>query len=288
MGLYDTLMARRSVRHFEDRPIPDSVLDRLLDVAINAPSGGNIQPLSIVVVRDPGGRARLAEIVGGQPWVRNAPLSLIFCIDFHRVKVWARSFGVEFMGERSLSSFLIAYADVMCAAQSVVVLAEEQGLGSVYVGTILCTMAEARRAFEIPRHVVPVMVLSIGYPKSIPGNIPKLERDAIVHHEAYEAADDAEIARAFERKYGAIDEDAGEYLKRAFVEVVEADKQQDESWVAEAREAMKKLEIRSNAQFLFELRYPQDRMVALNREILESLREAGFEPTTEGREDDVT
>lgn len=286
MGLYDTLMARRSVRHFEDRPVPDSILDQLLDVAVNAPSGGNIQPLSIIVVRDPGGRARLAEIVGSQPWVRNAPLSLIFCIDFHRVKAWARSFDVEFTGERSLSSFLIAYADAMCAAQNVVVLAQERGLGSVYVGTILCTITEARRAFRIPGYVVPVMVLSIGYPKSIPRNVPKLERDAIVHHEVYTASDDEEIARSFETKYGTIDEDVGEYLKRAFVEVVEADKQQDGSWVAEAREAMKRLEIRNNAQFLFELRYPQGQMVALNREILESLREAGFEFTTEVRTDD--
>jgi nitroreductase len=287
MGLYETLMARRSVRHFEDRPVPESILDELLDVAVNAPSGGNIQSISIIVVRDPGRRARLAEIVGGQPWVRNAPLSLVFCIDFHRVKAWARSFGVEFLGERSLSSFLIAYADAMCAAQNVVVLGEVRGLGSVYVGTILCVITEARREFGIPTHVVPVMVLSIGYPRSIPRNIPKLERGAIVHHEAYAMSDDAEIARAYERKYGAIDEDVGEYLKRAFIEVVEADKQQDESWVAEAREAMRKLEIRSNAQFLFELRYPQGQMVALNREILDSLHEAGFDFLPNGQADDA-
>jgi nitroreductase len=284
MGLYDTLMARRSVRHFEDRPVPDSVLRELLDVACNAPSGGNIQPLSIIVVRDPAGRAKLAEIVGNQPWVRNAPLSLIFCIDFHRVKAWARSFDVAFMGEHSLSSFLIAYADVMCAAQSVVVLAEDLGLGSVYVGTILCAMTEARGAFRIPVHVVPVMVLSIGYPKSIPKSVPKLERDAIVHHDAYRTSDDEEIARAFERKYGSVEDP--DYLKRAFIEVVEADKQQEESWADQAREAVRKLEIRSNAQFLFELRYPQGRMVALNREILDSLREAGFELTAESPEDD--
>jgi len=41
MKLYDLLMARRSVRHFEDRPVPDSILDELLDAANNAPSGGN-------------------------------------------------------------------------------------------------------------------------------------------------------------------------------------------------------------------------------------------------------
>jgi len=286
MALYDVLMARRSVRHFEDRSVPDAILDELLDVANNAPSGGNIQPLSIIVVRDPAGREALAEIVGGQPWVKNAPLSLIFCIDFNRVKAWARSFDVEFRGESALCSFLIAYADVMCAAENVVVLAQDRGLGSVYVGTILCTIGEARREFELPRHVVPMIVLTIGYPKSTPKHIPKLDRDTVVHYEKYRSSGDDEVALAFEKKYGTIDDDTGEYLKRAFIEVVEADKQQEECWVAEAREAMKKLEIRSNAQFLFELRYPQDQMVALNREILESLREAGFDFFPDGRSDD--
>ncbi len=286
MRLYELLMARRSVRHFEDRPVPDSILDELLDVANNAPSGGNIQPLSIIVVRESAGRKRLAEIVGGQPWVRNAPLSLIFCMDFNRVKTWARSFDVEFRGESALCSLLIAYADVMCAAQSVVVLAQDHGLGSVYVGTILCAIGEARREFELPRYVVPTMVLSIGYPKSVPKHVPKLETGDIVHHEKYRSSGDDEIARAFERKYGAIDDDVGRYLERAFVEVVEADKQQQESWVAEAREAMKKLEIRSNAQFLFELRYPQDAMVAMNRDLLDSLREAGFDFPSDDQADD--
>lgn len=287
MGLHDVLMARRSVRHFEDRPVPDSILGQLLDVANNAPSGGNIQPLSIIVVRDPAGREKLAEIVGGQPWVKNAPLSLIFCIDFNRVKAWARSFDVEFRGESALCSFLIAYADVMCAAQNVVVLAQDRGLGSVYVGTILCAIEEARRQFELPKYVVPIMVLTIGYPKSTPKHIPKLQTNDVVHHEKYRASGDDEVARAFEKKYGAIDDDAGEYLKRAFIEVVEADKQQEERWVAEAREAMRKLEIRSNAQFLFELRYPQDQMVALNREILDSLREAGFDCLSDEGADDA-
>jgi len=237
----------------------------------------NIQPLSIIVVRDPERRARLADIVGEQPWVKNAPLSLVFCIDFHRVKAWAGSFDVEFRGESTLCSFLIAYADVMCAAQNVVVLAQDHGLGSVYVGTILSAIGEARREFELPRYVLPAMVLTIGYPKSIPKHIPKLEVGVVVHHETYRRSGDDEIAGAFEKKYGVIDEDVGEYLKRAFIEVVERDKQEGEGWVAGVREAMKKLEIRNNAQFLFELRYPQDAMVAMNRDLVDSLRDAGFD-----------
>lgn len=277
MDLYDVLMSRRSVRRFEDTPVPPDLVDRLLDAAVNAPSGGNIQPLSVVVVQEPGARAELAEMVGGQPWVANAPLSMVFCIDFHRVKRWAAMFDVEYLGEQTLGSFLIAYADVMCAAQNVVVLAEASGLGSVYIGTIQGSTGRAREFFAMPEYVLPVMVLSIGYAKSVPRDIPKLERSAMVHHERYETPTDDEIRRAFESKYGSIDDEVDSYLQRAYVEVVEADAQSDLGWVESAKARMKKLEIKSNAEFLFSLRYPQRMMMGMNSRLVSAFRKAGFE-----------
>jgi len=279
VDLYDLLMKRRSVRSFEDRPVPEELLDELLDAAVNAPSGGNIQPLSIIVVEDPAARAELAEMVGGQPWVANAPTSLVFCIDFHRVKRWASTFDVEFRGEESLLSFLIAFADIMCAAQSVVVLAEARGLGSVYVGTILSSIDYAREYFAMPEHVLPVMVLSLGFPKSVPRNIPKLDRHAAVHSEKYAARSDDDVADDFERKYGSIDDDVDRYLERAYVEAVERDKQaprDDGSWVGDVKRRMQKLEVKSNAEFLFRVRYPQDLMVRFNRDLVRALEKAGF------------
>ncbi|MCK4410368.1 MAG: nitroreductase family protein [Candidatus Eisenbacteria sp.] len=277
MDLFELMMKRRSVRNFEDRPVPPDVVDRLLDAANNAPSGGNIQPLSIVVVQESEARAELAEMVGRQPWVRNAPVSMVFCIDFFRVKRWASMFEVDFLGEQALRSFLIAYADVMCAAQNVVILAEDSGLGSVYVGTIQSSIGRAREFFGMPEYVLPVMVLSLGYPKSVPGNIPKLDRDVIAHRERYRTPADGETRDAFEAKYGNIDADVNVYLDRAYVEVVEADRQQDLGWVEDAKERMEKLGIKSNAEFLFNLRYPQRVMVGMNSRLIASLNKAGFD-----------
>jgi FMN reductase [NAD(P)H] len=276
MNLHELLMRRRSIRSFEDRPVPPELLDALLDAAVNAPSGGNIQPISVVVVEGPDDRAELASMVGGQPWVANAPLSLIFCIDFHRVKRWAGMFGVEFLGERSVGTFLIAYADLMCAAQSVVILAESEGLGSVYVGTIQSSIGAAREHFEMPEDVVPLMVLSLGYPKRAPGNIPKLGRDAMVHRGRYLVPTDEEVSEAFESKYGRIDDDIDTYLERAYVEVVEADRQSELGWTESAKRRFQKLHIKSNAEFLFNLRYPQRVMMGMNSRLLSALSAAGF------------
>lgn len=276
MDLYELLMARRSVRHFLDRPVDGETLAKLLDVASNAPSGGNIQPLSVVVVSDPERREELARIIGGQPWVRNAPVTFAFCLDFNRVERWADLSGVAFRGRESLSSFLIAYADVMCAAQTTAIMAEALGLGSVYVGTVQVCMDETAEFLGLPQGVLPMMLLTLGHPASRPDGIPKLPREVISHSERYLSPDDEELVRAFETKYGAIGDNVEKYLERAYVEVVEADRQQDESWVDEAKERMAALAIRNSAQFLFELRYPQAVMVGFNHDLLKSLARAGF------------
>lgn len=278
MELYEVLMWRRSVRNFTDQEIPQEMVAQLLAAANNAPSGGNIQPVSIITVQEAENRQRLAGLVGNQPWVKNAPLSMIFCLDFQRVKRWAAMNATEFKGEQALAQFLIAYADVMCAAQTVVILAESLGLGSVYVGSVNGTISETREAFGIPTYVLPVMVLSLGYPKSIPQSIPKFTPDVITHQERYQERSDAELAQAFQAKYGDFSENDA-YLEKAFVETVEADRQSEDGWMAWALEEMKKLEIRNNAQFLFNLRYPADRMVQFNQHLLDALREAGFEWT---------
>jgi nitroreductase len=67
MDLYGLMMKRRSVRYFENKVVPDSIVDELVDVANNAPSGGNIQPISIVIIREADGKKELAAMVGNQP-----------------------------------------------------------------------------------------------------------------------------------------------------------------------------------------------------------------------------
>jgi len=277
MNLYDLMMKRRSVRVFEDQEIPESIVEQLLDVANHAPSGGNIQPLSIILVQGLEGRKKLAELAGDQPWVKNAPLSMIFCLDFYRIKKWAEICQTDFRGERALNHFLIAYADLMVAAQNVVILSENLGLGSVYIGSIQHEIDETRKFFGIPEYVLPMMVLSIGYPKSIPQSIPKLKKEVIVHQEKYRKPQDDEIRKAFDEKYGTIDQNMEKYLERAFIEALEADKQEMSTYLNRVKNEMKRLDIQNNAQFLFKVRYPTKVMVRMNQRIKQSFKNAGFE-----------
>jgi nitroreductase len=276
MSIYDLMIKRRSVRVFKDQEVRQEIINKLFDVANNCPSGGNIQPLSIITIQTVEGREKLGNLIGSQPWVKNAPLLMIFCIDFYRIKKWASISQVDFQGEKALSHFLIAYADLMCAAQKVVITAESLGLGSVYIGTIQGLVDEIREFFSIPKLVLPLMLLCLGYPESIPGTIPKLNRNIITHKEKYTILSDAEIHNAYEDMYRNFDEDPKKYFMKTYIEVIEASKQQSDRWLKLAIKRLKRLETANHAQFLFKLRYPTKAMVKMNEKLTQSFRNAGF------------
>ncbi len=277
MELYDLLIKRRSVRNFEDKPVPDDVVDKLIDAANNAPTACNIQPLSIVTVQEAERRAKLAQMIKRQPWLRNAPLTMIFCLDFWRLKKWAELSGVEFRGNDAFSHFLLGYADVMCAAQTVAVLAESLGLGSVYVGRAPYVADDVRAYFGMPAYVFPLMLLCLGYPKAVPRNVPKLRPEVIRHRERYRALSDDEVRNAFAEKYGSFDENARRYFERVLVEAVEADGQGERRWLERATERMAKLAVKNHADFIFKIRYPADLMVDDNGEAIDKFRNADFD-----------
>ncbi len=63
MEALEAIRLRRSVRRYSDRPVPDEEVDRLLRLALLAPTGHNAQAWSFIVVREPERRARLADLV---------------------------------------------------------------------------------------------------------------------------------------------------------------------------------------------------------------------------------
>ena len=107
--------------------------------------------------------------------------------------------------------------------------------------------------------------------------MPKLEENIIVHDEKYRLLDDEEIVEAYNDKYGKFDENADEYLKKAYIEVLEANKQGSGYWLKLVKKRIKKLNIQNHAQFLFKLRYPSQAMVDQNNSLFQQMRNAGFE-----------
>jgi FMN reductase [NAD(P)H] len=195
------LLERSSCRSFSDRKIPPEVLHAVLEAGIHAPSGGNLQPYSIIQVEDPATKQRLDDLNENQMFIAAAPVDLIFCIDWHRLKRWAELEDAPFTADCSFRHFWISFQDTIIAAQNICTAADAMGLGSVYVGTVLECFRQIRQLLALPDGVFPVVLLSLGYPKERPKPKRKLGIDVIVHNEKYRDADDRKLLSQFAEKY---------------------------------------------------------------------------------------
>ena len=83
MDFQEVIAGRRSIRKYLDKDVPDELLDEVLEAVRWTPSGGNIQPWEVIVVRDPETKNRLQETLGGYNPARKAivaaPLLLVLC-----------------------------------------------------------------------------------------------------------------------------------------------------------------------------------------------------------------
>ena len=74
------LHERASCRAFADRDIPQNILESVLEAGVRAPTGGNLQPYSIIVVRDQAAKDRLTDLCGNQRFISRAPVNLLFAL----------------------------------------------------------------------------------------------------------------------------------------------------------------------------------------------------------------
>ncbi|MBI4350957.1 MAG: nitroreductase family protein [Elusimicrobia bacterium] len=194
------LINRASCRTFTKKKVSPAALASLFEAGIHAPTGGNLQPYSIIKIEKAAATARLAKLCG-QSFLKKAPLHLIFCIDFHRLKRWAKLQEAPFSAERALRPFWIAFQDTIICAQSICTAADALGLGSVYIGPIFDRISAIREMCRLPKGVIPVVSLAMGYPSIFPGQRKKLGPGIVVHNEVYRDIPAAQLLSAFDEKY---------------------------------------------------------------------------------------
>lgn len=197
------LTVRRSYRVFRDKRVPPAVVSQLIEAGIHAPTGGNLQPYSIIKVEKAASRKKLARLCW-QDFLAKAPLHFIFCVDLYRQKRWARLEKAPYSADRALRPFWIAFQDTMICAQNLCVAADVLGLGSVYIGPVFDRMAEIRRMCRLPKGVVPVVLLAAGYPKVTPPLRKKLPARVLVHNETYRNMSDRGLLKVFREKYSGV------------------------------------------------------------------------------------
>lgn len=180
----DTYFTRRTIRKYEQREIDNDLLERLLIAGTRSSTTGNMQVYSIIVTRDQVMKKRLAPAHFNQPMVTEAPVVLTFCADFNRFNLWCRQRDAE-PGYDNFLSFMTAAIDALIAAQTVCNAAEEEGLGICYLGTATYNADKIIEVLELPKGVVPVATVTMGWPALVPEQPDRLPLEAVVHHEKY-------------------------------------------------------------------------------------------------------
>lgn len=187
------LLEHRSVRAYTDQPVDDEALELAIAAAQSASSSSNLQPWSMIAVRDPARRARLAELAGGQRHVAEAPLFLAWVADWSRLRRLGAAQGVATDGIDYLESYTVGVVDTALAAQNAANAFEALGLGIVYIGGMRNHPEQVAAELGLPQDSFVVFGMCVGHPDPArPAEVkPRLAQPAVLHHERYDAAGEA-------------------------------------------------------------------------------------------------
>lgn len=195
----DILLDRRTIRKYSSKAVDDKLLNELLTMGCRTSTTGNMQVYSIVITRDKQMKADLAPMHFNQKMITEAPVVLTFCADFNRFNKWCLLRKAE-PGYDNFLSFMTAAIDALLVAQTVCIAAEAQGLGICYLGTTTYTANKIITLLKLPKGVVPVTTVTLGWPDEKPEQVDRLPLEAIIHHENYSDYTDADIEKYYRTK----------------------------------------------------------------------------------------
>jgi nitroreductase len=180
MDTFEAIFSRRSVRQYQETPVPDDVLTRVLEAARRAPSWANTQCTRYVVVRDPETKARLADCLNrGNPAteaIKHAPVVIVACAELGKSGYYKSSLVTD-RGDWFMFDVGIAMQNLALAAQAL-------GLGTVHVG-LIPDSKKVDAILELPAGVVSVEMTPLGYPSAESKGPPRKELSEIVFYEKY-------------------------------------------------------------------------------------------------------
>ena len=174
MDVFDVINTQRAIRSFRPDPVPDELIHRVLDAAIRAPSGGNLQPWTFLVLRDPAVRERVSDLYsraavlysermaaqdqGGGPPARSASASYTSGVSQAPVLILAC---IHHSGSRGS---LVHGGHIYPAVQTMMLAARALGLGTVMTTLYRVLEREIKEMLGIPENVDTAALIPLGYP----------------------------------------------------------------------------------------------------------------------------
>ena len=196
MELKDTVLKRRMVRNFADKPVSPEIIERILELTRHAPSAGFTQGQSFIVVTQPEMRKAIADTCeeseyvksGFDPFISKASVLLIPCtseLAYHRR--YQEADKVDDKGNEIVWPVPYWFMDIGCAVMIALLASIDEGLVSALVGSK--DLKALRTLLSIPEEVTPVGVIAVGY-RAPDRPSPSLKRGRkadqdYIHHEKW-------------------------------------------------------------------------------------------------------
>ena len=179
------LQAHHSSRSYKTDPIPEDILEAIVESARRAPTSTNSHEISLVVVRNADSRARIAEIAGGQLWIAQAPVFIAVVVDLYKTGLGVEKAGGVQVFQRSLEGILAAVSDAGIAMATLMIAARASGLGFVPRGGIRRDPQAMIDLLGLPPITFPVDGVVLGYVAEESPQKPRMSIESFRHDEKY-------------------------------------------------------------------------------------------------------
>lgn len=178
--LMDIIKGRRSIRKYEDKEIPEAILNQILEAIRWAPSWANTQCWEVVVIKEKSIKEKLQAAIPakGNPSAKaviQAPVLLVIC---------ARTKVSGYYKETAVTKFGDWFMyDLGIATQNLCLAAHNLGLGTVIVGVF--DHDKAREVIGVPEGYEAVTLIPLGYPATSASAPPRREVSRFTHYETF-------------------------------------------------------------------------------------------------------
>ena len=196
------LAARRVHRRYKDRPVDPALLRLLCACALSAPSKSDLQQADILIASK-ADQATIAGLIPDQPFIRTAPVFLVFLANGRRLPEIARMRGKPFPNDH-LDQFFNTAVDAGIVLATFIAAADAVGLGTCPISVIRDHSAKVSEMLKLPQRVIPVAGLCVGWPSEQGHISPRLGLDSTIHDGKFDEGDLAERIDAYDKRRSAI------------------------------------------------------------------------------------
>jgi len=170
--LMDVIKSRRSVRAYKEDAVDEATINELLEAAIWAPTGSNIQAWRFVVVMDKSIREQINAFSPGM--FGSPPVVVAMCTDRQRAFDKAGP-----LGRDELATY-----DISMASENLVLMAAAKGLGTCVIRSF--SRPAISKILSLPSHIMPDLLISVGYPAKEPKAPKRRPVSEITHYNVWE------------------------------------------------------------------------------------------------------